>query len=30
MPDATTKAPEPFTGPEVPDIEAIEVPSKPA
>lgn len=30
MPDATTAAPKPFTGPEKPDIESIEVPSKPA
>ncbi len=30
MPDATTAAPKPFTGPEKPDIDAITVPSKPA
>ncbi len=30
MPDATTKAPEEFTGPETPDIASIQVPSKPA
>lgn len=30
MPDATTAAPEPFTGPDKPDIDSIEVPSKPA
>lgn len=30
MPDATTKAPEAFTEPELPDIDAIEVPTKPA
>ncbi|MEZ5237571.1 MAG: right-handed parallel beta-helix repeat-containing protein [Microthrixaceae bacterium] len=30
MPDATTKAPETFTGPETPDVDSIEVPSKPS
>lgn len=30
MPDATTSAPERFTGPEIPDIDSISVPTKPA
>ncbi len=30
MPDATTKVPERFTGPEKPDVDSIELPSKPS
>ena len=30
MPDALTAEPEPFEGPETPDVDSIEVPEKPA